>query len=263
MSMASGLDADLTRVTPVGGCLNFRHLGGYLAAGGRLTRADLLFRSGWLQLDGAGETESFRTRRVRRVIDFRNEAEAAAKPFALPELGQADVISLPIQHGSMAGFLQSLAAGSTSPADARRAMASMYREMTDLGAPQFRELFQQALKADGALLLACSLGKDRTGVASALLLAALGVSEADIFADFMISDLVYGSRSEGLYQAMNFQARGMPLERVRDVLTVHPDYLAAAWDEIKRQHASISNYLRSRLGLEDAACERLQEKFTQ
>ena len=40
--------------------------------------------------------------------------------------------------------------------------------------PQHRALFQDLLKGEGAVLYHCTAGKDRTGVATALILSALG-----------------------------------------------------------------------------------------
>ena len=262
LANSENADGVAARLTPFGRSANFRHLGGYRAAVGKITRGDLLFRSGWLQLNGPADVTSFEKIGIRRIIDFRNQAEVAAKPFALPGIGSADIVNLPVQHGSMAGFLQSLAAGSSSSADTRQAMASMYREMIELGADQFRAFFRGAAASDGALLVACSLGKDRTGVASGLLLAALGVSEGDIFADYLISDAVYRTQSESLYASMSFAARGIPLDLVRDVLTVNAEYLRAAWEEMIFRYGSIDAYLEQRLGLSDDMRAELQRKFT-
>jgi len=249
------------RVTPLGGCLNFRHLGGYRTDDGRTTRADLMFRTGWLDLQG-GDVEPFRARGIRQVFDFRNDAERSRQPFALPGLDAADITGLPIDHGSMAGYLQALSADSSSAAETKRAMATMYGEMVHDGAGQFAKLLDLASKAGGPVMVACSLGKDRTGVASALLLAALGVSKDDIFGDYLISAEVYGDCTETLYEKMQFSARGIRFEVVRDILTVHPEYLEAAWTEMEKACGGANDFIRRRLNVSDEMRARLREKYT-
>jgi len=78
---------------------------------------------------------------------------------------------------------------------------------------QYLEFFQALLdaNADGPVpvLFMCSTGKDRAGVAAALLLMALGVSEEDIIADYLLSkDLVY----EMLFPVVPFLRDGMERE---------------------------------------------------
>ena len=59
---------------------------------------------------------------------------------------------------------------------------------TDMPRDQYLSFFRALLASDGTpLLLHCSAGKDRAGVATALLFLALGVSEQDIIDNYMIS----------------------------------------------------------------------------
>ena len=250
------------RVTPLGGCPNFRHMGGYPTHDGRTTRAALLFRTGWLQLRAENEVERFRAYRIRQVFDFRNEAERLRQPLALPEPDDASTSGLAIDHGSMTGYLQALSGGSSSASGTRLAMTTMYREMIRNGAQQFAALLTAAAQADGPLMVACALGKDRTGVACALLLAALGVSKSDIFSDYLISAEAYRDHGERLYESFNFADRGIPFEVVRDVLTVHPEYLEAVWREMEAECGSADRFIRQGLHLADEARARLRDQYT-
>jgi protein-tyrosine phosphatase len=62
-----------------------------------------------------------------------------------------------------------------------------YRDLPTLLAPQFREIFQELLRHDGAVSFHCSAGQDRTGVATALVLSALGVPRDVIVQDYLLS----------------------------------------------------------------------------
>lgn len=56
---------------------------------------------------------------------------------------------------------------------------------------QYRRFFECVLdNEDGAILFHCAMGKDRAGVAAALLLYALGAAAKDIMADYMYTGIV-------------------------------------------------------------------------
>lgn len=256
---ASPVEPLAGRVTPMGGSANFRHMGGYAAAGGRKTRATQLFRTGWLHLTEA-EGRRFRDHKIRRVFDFRNAAERTRQPLALPDGTPAT--ELPIEQGSMAGYLQTLPAGLSSASDTRRAMTSMYREMVRDGASSFETLLKDAAASDGPLLVACTLGKDRTGVAAALLLHVLGVGRDEIFEDYLISASVYEPTLQDLYARMQFESRGIDFDVVRDILTVNPEYLAGAWQEMEEISGSVDEFVHRRLRVSEDMKARLRESYT-
>jgi len=62
-----------------------------------------------------------------------------------------------------------------------------YRDLVTLHRDRYLGFFSALLAAEGPVLFHCSTGKDRAGVAAALLLMALGVSDEDIVADYMLS----------------------------------------------------------------------------
>src|SRR4029453_7157853 len=65
-----------SRLIPLEGCLNFRDLGGYPAADGRLVRWRQVFRSDALHLLSTADIVRVRDElRVRDVIDLRSSAE--------------------------------------------------------------------------------------------------------------------------------------------------------------------------------------------
>jgi hypothetical protein len=57
------------RVTPLGGCPNFRHMGGYRTGDGRTTRADRLFRTGCLELPVCRHSPTAAMGQERRMVD--------------------------------------------------------------------------------------------------------------------------------------------------------------------------------------------------
>jgi protein-tyrosine phosphatase len=98
--------------------------------------------------------------------------------------------------------------------------------------------------ARGAVLFHCSAGKDRTGLGAALILTALGVSRAEIIADYVATD--------------HFWRRDHPLpeeapQEAKDaILDTHPALLVAALDAAVAPFGSEAGLLEDGLGLTPA-----------
>jgi hypothetical protein len=150
---------------------NFRDLGGLPAAGGRRTRAGVLFRS-----DSPGdvdpETLALLARHgIGRVIDLRQPGEVnAAGPEVLTRAG-IDRLSLPVALPPVDG-------GPT-------ALDERYRAYLALS-PGSIAAALEALTAAGRppTLVHCTSGKDRTGVVIAMALRLAGVTENAVVADY-------------------------------------------------------------------------------
>jgi protein-tyrosine phosphatase len=217
------------RFLTLGGSHNFRHMGGYPAAGGRTTRGDRLYRSGWFALEG-DDVARFSALGITQLFDLRTAAERDKQPLVLPD-GGPEQISLPMASGSMGAYLDTVSRLEPDEIDCKSAMVRMYGEMPEQGMAAFASLFEQLAEGEGGALIICATGKDRTGVASALLLTALGVSREDVLADYMISADVYRGHEEEFARRHNYEARtGHALGLFRDVFTVHPEYLDAVGD---------------------------------
>jgi protein-tyrosine phosphatase len=165
--MADGRRLELT------GVLNLRDLGGYPLACGGSIRWRRLFRSDALhQLDAEGAAV-LTGLGIRSVVDLRTDAEAEVAPSALTGVPAA------VTHISLlSGDLQAL------PLD----LEAIYQFMITECGPAIAAAIR-VLCVPGALpaLVHCSAGKDRTGVVVALMLAALGVSDEVVAADYALS----------------------------------------------------------------------------
>jgi protein-tyrosine phosphatase len=251
----------VSRFLGIGESLNFRHLGGYRAEGGGLTRADALFRGGWFDLAGDGDEDRFAATGIRRIFDFRSPPERERRPLSGKVRRQAEIVELGISPGSMGPYLQSLRGLPAAQVDCRGAMTRMHYEMLAEGTPRFREFFRHLAASEGPVMIMCSTGKDRTGVASALLLSALGVPRETVFEDYLISAEVYRGRELAFARSHGLEALGIDLELVRDVFTVHPDYLEAVWRRIDETAGSMEAFLTGAMGIGARERRQLQDLF--
>src|SRR5690606_29425991 len=75
-------------------------------------------------------------------------------------------------------------------AKAEALMGDMYREMIEQQRPHYAALMQELAESDEGTLFHCSAGKDRTGIAAALVMTALGVDRETILKDYTLSEVI-------------------------------------------------------------------------
>jgi len=107
----------------------------------------------------------------------------------------------------------------------------------------------------------CTAGKDRTGVAVAVLLSLLGVSRELILSDYARSDVfarnlrLAGSVDHAFQNHFGF----VPPDTVMNLLIgVQPDFLGAALDEVDREWGSVSGYFTAG-GVDAGRQQRISE----
>ena len=125
----------------------------------------------------------------------------------------------------------------------------------------YRAFYRSLLDEDrhGAALFHCTTGKDRTGWAAATLLTLLGVSEADVYDDYLQTNVDLLPALEPVLQRA--EAQGVERELLLPVLGVRESYLAAAFAQMREQFGSIQEYAHEGLGLSAGDERRLRELF--
>jgi len=222
------------------GCLNVRDLGGFAADGGEtrygsIVRADsvsLLSRAGWEALVDYG---------VRTVIDLRGDHERADDP---PRELPVDVVHVPFMEASEEEWnevgeqLDRL--DSLPVADATREAYLVFLE-------HFKQNVGAAFRAvahapEGAVVIHCVGGKDRTGLLSALLLHLSGVPAEEIAADYALSEERLRPRHEAWFESARDEAE---LERLRRISATPAESILGVFAELERRYGSVAGYLRS------------------
>ena len=172
------------RFLPFSECMNFRHMGGYPTADGRSTRGDKLFRSCIFELNNPSDIERFERLNIKTLFDFRMPEERKLRPLKLEVASPPEVIELPISSGNMGSYLTELK-GYHPPAGAiKTRMTQWYTNMPVEALPSYQIMFQHLSQTEGGSLVICNTGKDRSGMAAGLILAALGVPADIITTDF-------------------------------------------------------------------------------
>ncbi len=236
--MADGNMAGRDRVIPLDGSFNFRELGGYPAADGRVVAWGRLFRSDDLFELTREDREMVRRLGIRTVIDFRDKGEASASPDRLPD-SVVHRRHLPIEVGKLAGGVMD---GRLTREKAVGMMVSVYRLLVHDFQFRYREFFEIVLDGDSQpLLFHCTAGKDRTGLAGALLLSGLGVERETVVGDYLLS----AEYLKNKYQAgFDYDAVMEPLYSVR------PEFIETALEVIDDNYNGMDAFLTNQLNVD-------------
>ena len=126
-------------------------------------------------------------------------------------------------------------------------MEEINREFVRHHAPQFRRMFGELLAlGDGGFMINCAAGKDRTGFGAAMILAALGVAEDDIVADYLLSDRYFPIEREmaRVLRKYGGEAGGrLDPALIRPMMETRREYIAAALEAIRRDYGSLERFL--------------------
>ena len=253
----------LDRIIALEGGRNFRDLGGYPAADGRRVKWRTLFRSGTLCQLTATAIETLDALSIRAAYDLRTADERRAEPHAWPRHPEIFLYSrdYTISGGELGRLFER---GIPTAADARAAMIRVYRTLPYEQAEAYCQIFHDAATGKLPLLFNCSAGKDRTGVAAALLLAALGVDRDVIVEDYALSETLFDFRkaaSENSDASPHRAMQRLPQDVQDAFIASHPDYLVAMFGELNERNGDLTRYLEDELAIGANEIEQLQNRL--
>ena len=246
------------------GIHNFRDYGGYLGLDGARVKTGLLFRSGQHMEASEADLELVDQLGLQTIIDLRGVSERERFRCRRHARFNAQVIAY---EGETSNSPPHEAAGTTSmtAAKARERMIAVYTRMPYNPAmiDMFTRYFEALGAREGASLVHCFAGKDRTGIAASLLLHTLGVHRDDVIAEFLrtndapspeILERQSLPRMEEVYGPIDADAR-------RNLMGVLPEYIDTYFGLIEKEAGSIDNYLQETLGVDETSKARLRARL--
>ena len=254
--------------------VNTRDLGGYKTVDGMTVKRGLLIRGASLATAKDADLELLAALPVVKIIDFRTAFEKKGKENrALPG---ADYICLPLQpiddeeapeemtkHKSF--DISKLIMIAAFNEKAKTIAKEMYPLMVTR--PKCQRQFAAFLREvvntpEGAIYFHCTQGKDRTGLATAYLLSALGVDQETIIADFDKTNQVYARDVRKFCRRVKFfGGKEEELAVVKAFIGANTENFIKALDLINTEYGSMDAYLRNILGLTNADFEILKGRY--
>lgn len=219
------------RRVEVPGTMNFRDAGGYPVVGGGVIGWRRLFRSDGLHRLGPTAANVIGMIGVRTILDLRTSYEADIAPSPLDHLARQGALTM---HVSLIG--EDLAG---LPAE----LGDVYSYIIDKRGAEIGAAIR-ALASPGALpgLVHCTAGKDRTGIVVALTLAAVGVPDHIVAADYALSSLYLDPRHTPTIGHVR-ESSGLGDRLTVALLASPPELMLGTLARARQQGGSIAGYL--------------------
>ncbi len=244
---------------------NARTYRGLKTVDGQRLRDDMLVRTARLSTASSADLARLRDLGVTAVVDLRLLPETAANPdLRLPGMHYVNAPMASDQVTADYPGLMQLFGYLRDHDDAHDQMVKGYRRII-MDAQQRQSLayfVQTAVTTPGAVAFHCSMGKDRTGVAAAVMLAGLGVDRQFINADYLYSNVPNQAHMTRLVAKLDeHQGNVMMRKNLLALAATHTDYLDAAFGAIDEEFGDVQRFLRDGLNLGETGMRRMREKF--
>ena len=255
---------------------NARDIGGWTTEDGSTIKSGLLFRTANLHDASDADLATLQSLNVKKVVDLRMNYEKLLKKnkdvtyFAeyveLSPMGIPNIAVL--QTDDWKNLIGAIRLGVMDTY-----MANMYRQLvTDRKAIKaYKQFFAELLEMkDGeAFLWHSSAGKDRTGIAAALIMAALGCNEDTIKKEYLRTTLYYADASKAAYdKAYKYTRMKWIAREFAAYETVDPQWLQWALDIYARYDkdtgdavTGMRNYLEEELDVSDEDIAVLKARY--
>ncbi len=246
---------------------NFRDCGGYATRDGGSLRSGRLYRSAQMSEATDADLARLRALGIATIVDLRRPNERLKYPCRRwPDFAAHVIEHDGYEDGVLPPHLAAFADAGESAATARRTMLEIYRGfpfdpmLVDL----YRDLFTVLAEGEGAVLVHCAAGKDRTGFGVALVQHLAGLNRDTIVTEFLKtnqSDLVSDTAITAMRENAGRENVTFSNDAILTVLTVEPDYLDASFATIEARSGSLDGYLRDVLGVTAERAKKIHERF--
>lgn len=163
------------------GAANFRDLGGYATTDGHHVKWGKIYRSADISKLTDADLAVLKGKGITYDVDLRGHNESALAPDRINP--GTDYILCPAGSDGLNKWMKSIAHAKGNAGDSL--MMGFYSK-TDSLALRYKPFFDKllGLPVGQSLVFHCTAGKDRTGIAAALLLYSLGVPYDTIIKDY-------------------------------------------------------------------------------
>ena len=228
------------RTLSLDGGFNFRDLGGIINKEEQVLGKGLLIRSDDLANLTDNDLELLNDYPIRTIIDLRTTYERSKNPDHIPNSCNHEV-HLDISSGHFENLVKQFRQGISNP---REFMCNIYEDfvLDETCQTQYKKFFDIIQhKNRTPILFHCTAGKDRTGFATAMILAALKVDFEQILEDYLASN-IYLEQKYAHILKIN--------PDYKYLIEVYPEYLEKSFDTIKKNFGTIEYYLSNILGID-------------
>lgn len=247
------------RTVEIESVANFRDVAGTglaLPDGGRMATG-AVYRSGKLATISRADLKRLGKLGLSDVIDLRTDAVAARAPDPDVSGAKHHLVNVFAVHRTASVTFRSV-----SSAEAQRRRMNVDFVADRAQRRQIAKVLRLIAEADGAVLVHCTEGKDRTGWISALLQLVAGADREQVMVEYLKSNEYRKDLIDEAYRKER-AAHGTAAAKVqRALLRVDRSYLNAGLAEVDRRYGGLDGYLSQGLGLPEGTLAKLRARLT-
>lgn len=234
------------RRIPLSKMENLRDLGGFPCTNG-VTRWGVFLRGDNPFELTADDIDTLRRYGVDTEIDLRSSFELAESESAL--IGKEE---FHIYSYSLSEHMNDIDWQNIGKDD----LSGLYCALLEQSKELIAQIIRTMIQAKGAAVFHCAVGKDRTGIIAMLLLKAAGVADADIVADYAVTEIYKKDMFDA--QVAVFRSKNIPTAILRSI----PASMEYTLQYLREEHGTAEKYLKS-IGITQQEYDALLEKFVQ
>ena len=258
------------------GVINARELGGYMNREGKKIKGGKILRTGQLY---AATSEDKRILsedyHVGTIIDFRSDFEAIPQPDP-PVFGSRHYDLPVLEFKFTAREQQKLQQVNEERSQGKRLLLLAEAGMTAdtgiyerimFGEPAkkaYKRFFELLLENDSehSVLFHCTQGKDRTGIAAAMLLTILDFSDELILSDYMLTNKAnFDIIHEDISAVSVYTSDETIIDSVRRMNGVSEHLLEYAFSRARVEYGSVREYIKKTFDLSEDDIYELKHKY--
>jgi len=267
------------RVLDIDGVMNFRDLGGYVNQHKKRVRWGKCYRSAQLDRLSDKGIEEMSALNIQTVIDLRFADETKRFPTVHAAFKNAEFIAWQDQNEEtevversnemQLSWKDSL--DSNDPEKVREAMRVNYPKKLYSHRAIYRTMLLKIIDGQTPLVFHCAAGKDRTGVAAALILSLLDVADETIVQDYLltqreIADMAEFWMSGGATDNANysdFQSKllSRPKEVLQPIFEADIAYINTLLEYVNQQYGGFERYALEKLQLTPEQLAQLRKQM--
>ncbi len=233
MEVGSGYVGGMSRRLDWPGCRNVRDLGGLPTRDGAVIRPRALIRADSLDRLTDDGLSRLKELGVSRILDLRNADEAVVSPH--PFAGDDNLYRLVPMIDPRRERLRDRTA--------ERTLGDIYASSLHRNARSIMDgLAAIADAPDGAVVVHCAVGKDRTGMIVALVLSLAGVADDVIAEDYALSGECLRDEFE---QFLAGVADDTERARVRERMSCHPETMLHMLAHLRAHYGDAEGYAKA------------------
>ena len=240
---------------------NFRDLGGTRVQGGRVVKHGVFLRSSSLDDSSPSDIEALQAYKIKIIFDFRdNHWHEMRKQWDKSHICE-EYVNVPVAVKSANLIkMKRLSLRGLKRFDGQD-MIECYQNLL-VNNESYQRLFALIKEAKTPLLFNCAVGKDRTGVAAAVILYLLGAPREEIIREYCKSDIAVDTIRQKAANRIPRFVRKYIMKKLEPMFVADPAFISAVVDKMD-ELGGVYKYFANEYGYTNEDIERLRELYTE